>query len=170
LLAFSYNRGDCIWIFPEEDFCENARIQSIKRLKKEENMKRLIRLAFFLALAMGVSFNLMAQKPADLVGTWVGLATLEGMDEPNEFTLVLEMKDGSLAGHMTDQYGSMTQAAIAEIKLEDGVFSFSVVATGPGGEETTLVLKMNVEGDSMKGTLEIPDMGMNGAWEATKQK
>jgi hypothetical protein len=131
-----------------------------------------IKKSFTLILVLGicVTVNLMAQKPADMVGTWVGLATLEGMDEPNEFTLVLEMKDGSLAGHMTDQHGSMTEAPIDEIKLEEGVFSFSVLATGPSGEEITLVLKMNVEGDSMKGTLEIPDMGMNGAWEATKQK
>jgi hypothetical protein len=126
--------------------------------------------ALILLLGICVTVNLMAQKPADMVGTWVGLATLEGMDTPNEFTLVLEMKDGNLAGHMTDQYGSMTEAPIDEIKLEEGIFSFSVLATGPGGEEITLVLKMNVEGDSMQGTLEIPDMGMNGAWEATKQK
>ena len=133
-------------------------------------MKRMTRLALFLALAMGVSFNLMAQKPADLVGTWVGLGTLEGMDTTNEFTLVLEMKDGSLAGHMTDERGFVNQSPLREIKLEKGVFSFSVVISGPGGEEMTMVLKMNVERDSMKGTLEIPDMGVNGAWEATKKK
>jgi hypothetical protein len=133
-------------------------------------MKIKKRFALILALGICVVANMMAQKSADMAGTWVGLATLEGMDEPNEFTLVLELKEGKLAGHMTDQYGSMTQASIDEIKLEEGVFSFSVVATGPGGEGLTLVLKMNVEGDSMKGTLEIPDMGMNGTWEATKQK
>ena len=133
-------------------------------------MKRMTRLALFLALAMGVSFNLMAQKPADLVGTWVGLATLEGMANPNELTLVLEMKEGSLAGHMTDQFGFMNQTPIFEVKLEENVFSFSVIISGPSGKEATMVLKMNVERDSMKGTLEIPDMGVNGAWEATKKK
>jgi len=29
---------------------------------------------------------------------------------------------------------------------------------------------MKVDGDSMKGELEIPEMGMNGTWEATRQK
>ncbi len=133
-------------------------------------MKRLTRLALFLALAMGVSFNLMAQKPTDLVGTWVGLATLEGFDNPNEITLVMEMKEGSLAGHMTDQFGFMSQTPIFEVKLEESIFSFSVVLSGQSGEKATMILKMNVEKDSMKGTLEIPDMGMNGTWEATKQK
>jgi hypothetical protein len=133
-------------------------------------MKFMTRFVLFLALSLGMFYSLMAQKPADMVGTWVGMATLEGMDEPNEFTLVLEMKDGDLAGHLTDQYGTMNEASIDEILLENGTFSFSVVAAGPTGEGITLALKMNVEGDSMNGTLEIPDMGMSGSWEATKQK
>jgi len=29
---------------------------------------------------------------------------------------------------------------------------------------------MNVSGDSMEGTLDIPDMGASGKWEATRQK
>jgi len=133
-------------------------------------MKRMTRLALFLTLAIGVFFNLMAQKPADLVGTWVGLATLEGFDNPNEITLVLEMKEGNLAGHMTDQFGFMSQSPIFEIKLEESIFSFSVIISGPSGKEATMIFKMNVERDSMKGTLEIPDIEMNGTWEATKQK
>lgn len=133
-------------------------------------MKFKTRLTLILTLGLCLILNLTAQKPADMAGTWVGLATLEGMAEPNEFTLVLELKEGKLAGHMTDQYGTMDEAPIDEIKLEEGVFSFSVVGMGPGGQEITLILKMSVDGDSMNGTLEIADMGMNGAWEATKQK
>ena len=132
-------------------------------------MKIGTRFALILALGLCASVNLLAQKPSELVGTWVGDATLEGMGEPNEFTLVLELKEGELSGHLTDQYGSMSEAPISEIKLEDGVFSFSVVAIGPSGQELKLILKMNVDGDSMKGTLEVPDMGMSGTWEAAKQ-
>jgi hypothetical protein len=97
------------------------------------------------------------------------MATLEGMDEPNDLVLVLVVKEGNLEGHMTDQFGTMSESPIAEAKLEDGVFSFSVDGMGPGGAGITLTFKMNVEGDSMEGILEIPDMGMNGTWEATKQ-
>jgi hypothetical protein len=151
-------------------FLMNGSVYTRSKYKKEEIMKRMKRLALFLAVAMGVSFNLMAQKPADLVGTWVGLSTLEGMDNPNELTLVMEMKDGSLAGHITDQFGFMSQSPIFEVKLEESIFSFSVIISGPSGKEATMVLKMNVGKDSMKGTLEIPDIEMNGTWEATKQK
>jgi hypothetical protein len=38
-------------------------------------MKRMTRLALFLTVAMGVSFNLMAQKPADLLRKTIRLLT-----------------------------------------------------------------------------------------------
>lgn len=133
-------------------------------------MKRKTRLALILSLGLCLTINLTAQKLTDMAGAWVGLATLEGMAEANELVLVLELKEGNLVGHMTDQYGTMSESPIDEIKLEDGVFSFSAVGMGPGGQELTLIFKMNVDGDSMDGTLEIADMGMNGTWEATKQK
>ena len=133
-------------------------------------MKFKTRWVCILALGVCLTINLMAQKPSDMTGTWVGMATLEGMDEPNDLVLVLELKDGNLEGHMTDQYGTMSESPIDEAKLEDGVFSFSVGGMGPGGQGITLTFKMNVDGDSMEGILEIPDMGANGTWEATKQK
>lgn len=133
-------------------------------------MKHMTRFVLILAMGLCLTINLTAQKPKDMAGTWVGLATLEGMADPNEFTLVLEIKEGNLAGHLTDQYGTLNESPIDDIKLGEGMFSFSVVGAGPGGQELTLTLKMNVDGDSMEGTLEIPDMGMNGTWEATKQK
>ena len=115
------------------------------------------------------SFNLSAQKPADLVGTWEGAGTLEGEPDSNVLTLVLELKEGTLQGHMTDQYGSLIEAPISEVKLEDGTFSFTVYPT-LGSGQIQMKLAMKVDGDSMKGRLEIPDMGGIGAWEATKQK
>jgi len=132
-------------------------------------MKLKKNLAIILTLGLCMVVNVTAQKPEDLVGTWVGNATLEGMSGSNEFTMVLELKEGNLAGHMTDQYGSLNESPIDEIKLEKEMFSFSVMGMGPGGQEIKMVLKMTVDGDSMKGTLEIPDMGMNGTWEAAKQ-
>ena len=39
-----------------------------------------------------------------------------------------------------------------------------------GSEQFLMKLSMKVDGDSMEGKLEIPDMGMLGTWEATKQK
>lgn len=132
------------------------------------NLKR--KAAFVLALGMFVSITLLAQKPEDMVGTWSGSATLEGMGDPNELTLVLKLEDGKLAGHMSDQFETMLESPISEVELGDGTFKFSTFARGPGGGNLTLIFKMKIEGDSMSGILEVPDMGAKGEWEATKQK
>lgn len=133
-------------------------------------MKISTRSAIFIALGICISVGLTAQKSVDLVGTWVGPATLEGMGDPNELTLVLELKEGKLMGHMSDQFETMIESPISEVELEEGVFKFATFAMGPGGENLTLIFKMKVDGDSMGGMLEVPDMGVNGEWEATKQK
>lgn len=133
-------------------------------------MKIATKIILLLFLGLSVSVNLMAQKPADLVGTWIGLSTVESEAEPNELTLVLKLEEGELNGHMTGQYGVLNAATLSDIKLSEGVFKFSVKAVGPGGEEIAIVFEMKVDGDSMKGKLEVPDMGLAGTWEAVKNK
>ncbi|MGB7297626.1 MAG: hypothetical protein WBC70_18775 [Candidatus Aminicenantales bacterium] len=125
------------------------------------------------AMAFWACLMLAAQQPSDMVGTWSGDATLEGMDEPNTLTLVLEMKEGKLAGHMTDQYEAI-DAHITDIVLEQGTFSFSVTVLyglmyGPDNQGTAK-FKMKVLENIMKGDLEIPEMNAKGAWQATKKK
>jgi hypothetical protein len=131
-------------------------------------MKIATKIILLLFLGLYLSVNLMAQKPADLVGTWIGLSTIESEPEPNELTLVLKLEEGELNGHMTGQYGVLNAAPLSEIKLSEGVFKFSVKAIGPGGGELAVVFEMKVEGDSMKGKLDIPDMGISGTWEASR--
>ena len=132
-------------------------------------MKSLVKMILVLTLMLGVGASLSAQKPADLVGTWIGPGTLEGQTEANELTLILELKDGKLSGHMTGEYGTLNEAEMTDISLADGTFSFAVMADSPDGQ-AKVTFKMTVKGDSMTGELEIPDMGMFGTWEATKQK
>jgi hypothetical protein len=84
-------------------------------------------------------------------------------------TLVLELKEGKLAGTTSDEYGTIDQFAIGDISFENGVLSFTTPARGPGGAEVTMKLKMTVTGDEMKGPIEIPDMGMVGAWTAQRK-
>ena len=84
-------------------------------------------------------------------------------------TLVLELKEGKLAGTMSDEYGTIDQFAIGDISFESGVLSFTTPVLGPGGAEVTMKLKMTVTGDEMKGPIEIPDMGMSGVWAAQRK-
>lgn len=126
------------------------------------------------AMALSLGLFLAAQQPADMVGTWSGEATLEGMNEPNVLTLVLELKDGKLAGRMTDQYQAIDDA-IKDIVLEKDSFNFATsarFASSDSGEghQGTVFFRMNVDGDSMKGEIEIPEMNAKGTWQATRQK
>jgi hypothetical protein len=113
--------------------------------------------------------SLQAQKPADLVGTWSGQAMLEGLDTANELNLVLELKEGKLAGTMTDQFGTINQFPISDVVLDQGILSFSVPVANRSGEMMSLKFKMTLSKDAMKGEIEVPEMGMKGAWEATKK-
>ncbi len=122
-----------------------------------------------LALMVLTAFSLSAQKPADLVGTWEGEGTLEGEVEPNVLTLVLKLEEGKLSGHMSDQFETMIETPIEDVNLEEGTFSFSVYAD-MDGNQMLIKFIMKVDGDSMEGKIEIPDIGANGTWEATKQK
>jgi hypothetical protein len=132
-------------------------------------MKLVRKVTVVAAIVIWVSIILAAQQPADLVGTWSGDATLEGMDEPDTLTLVLEMKEGKLAGHMTDQYEAVN-GDIADIVLEQGAFNFTAPVLFGQGSPGTIHFKMKVDGDTMKGEIEIPEMSAKGAWQATKQK
>ena len=123
----------------------------------------------FAALAILASLFLAAQQPADLVGTWSGDATLEGMDEPNTLTLVLEMKEGKLAGHMSDQFGAI-DADIKNVVFEKDAFHFTVPVVLPQGAEGVITFKMKLLENLMKGEIEIPEMSAKGAWQATKEK
>jgi hypothetical protein len=113
--------------------------------------------------------SLQAQKPAELVGIWSGQATLEGLETANELNLVLELKEGKLAGTMTDQFGTINQFPISDVVLDKGILSFSVPVVDRGGETMSLKFKMTLSKDAMKGEIEVPEMGMKGAWEATKK-
>jgi len=133
-------------------------------------MKTLTRFGVMVGLALLVSISLSAQKPAALVGTWLGPGTLQGEDGVNELTLVLELKEKKLAGHMSDQFGTMNQAPLSEITLEKDAFNFTASAMGPNGTAMAIKFKMKVAGEKMTGTIEIPDMSMSGTWEATLKK
>ena len=114
--------------------------------------------------------SLRAQKPADLVGIWSGQATLEGLEAPNELTLVLELKEGKLAVTLTDQYGTIDRFPISDIVLDKGTLSFSSPVVGPNGAQISIKFKMALSEGAMKGEIEVPEMGMKGTWEATKTR
>lgn len=92
---------------------------------------------------------------SDPVGAWKWKLTT-----PNgeiETTLTLTSKDGKLAGTYSNSYG---ETAIANASFKDDVLAFTVDRE-IGGNKFTLKFQGKVEGDTVKGSVEVP--GMNGA-------
>lgn len=132
-------------------------------------MSCTIKFAWVAVSVLWMGLFASAQQPADIAGTWSGEATLSGMDEPNTLTLKLEIREGKLTGHMTDQFGAV-DADLKDIVLEGDTFSFSVPVMLPQGGEGKILFKMKLSGEAMKGQIEIPEMSASGTWEATRQK
>ncbi len=78
-------------------------------------------------------------------------------------------KDGELSGTISGQYGTLVDTPLENIKVENGTFTFEIMIS-TGGGDIQAVFKMTVEGDTIKGEFELPDMGASGAWQAERQK
>ena len=108
---------------------------------------------FCLAALAAVSLLALRALAADPTGTWRW--SVNGPDgSPLETTLKLEFKDGKLAGLYSNQFGD---AQIRNATFKDEVVAFEVEREFDGNK---FVVKCHgkLEGDSIKGTLELPAM------------
>jgi hypothetical protein len=131
-------------------------------------MKKYLSILAIPLFICAVVYSGDSQETVNLVGTWIGPAVLEGQPD-NELTLVMEEKEGKLAGTVTGEYGTLVDTPLENIKLEKNVFSFDIIIDAQG-TEIKAVFKMTVEGDKMEGEFEIPDMGAGGTWSAERSK
>lgn len=131
-------------------------------------MKRYYAIPIIILFLGAAASSGTAQEKVNLVGTWVGPASMEGQPD-NELTLVMVEKDGKLAGTITGEYETLVDTPLENILVEKGVFSFDIMISA-GGDEIKAVFKMKVAGDAMEGEFEIPDMGGGGTWKAEKTK
>ena len=99
-----------------------------------------------LFLVVGVA----AALAADPTGTWKWSTKSPNGDIPT--TLKLEWKDGKIAGTYSNQFGD---TAISNASLRDGVIMFDVVRD-LGGQKYVVKYHGNIEGDTIKGTIEAP--------------
>lgn len=108
-----------------------------------------------------------AALAADATGTWKWKITA-----PNgelETTLRLTMKDGKFAGVYQNQYG---ETPIKDVTFKDDVLAFAVDRE-IGDNKFTIKLRGKVDGDTIKGEIEMPSFGGDGgtqkmAWNAKR--
>lgn len=123
----------------------------------------------FLRSCFVVTLLTTAALAADVTGTWKWQITT-----PNgelETTLKLAMKDGKLAGVYQNQFG---ETAIKDATFKDGVLAFAV-DRDIGGNKFTIKLRGKVDGDAIKGEIEMPSFDGDGAtrkmdWNAKRAK
>jgi len=114
------------------------------------NAFRVIRL--FLAVLLIAT----AVFAADAIGTWKWKITA-----PNgelETTLKLAMKDGKFAGVYQNQFG---ETPIKEVTFKDDVLAFAVDRE-IGDNKFTIKLRGKVDGDTIKGEIEMPSFTGDG--------
>ena len=105
---------------------------------------------------LAVLFITTAAFAADPVGTWKWKITA-----PNgelETTLKLATKEGKLAGIYQNQFG---ETPIKDVTFKDDVLAFAVDREF-GGNKFTIKLSGKVEGDTIKGEIEMPNFGGDG--------
>jgi hypothetical protein len=113
-------------------------------------MKTFRLLAGFFAASL-LAISAFASDPA---GAWRWKITTPNGEV--ETTLTLTSKDGKLAGTYSNSYG---ETPISNATFKDDMLTFTVDRE-IGGNKFTLKFQGKVEGDTVKGTIEVP--GMNG--------
>ncbi len=105
---------------------------------------------------------------ADAAGTWKW--KIETPNGEVETTLTLALKDGKLAGNYSNSYGA---TAVATVSFKDDQLAFAVERE-VGGNKFTLKFSGKVEGDAIKGEIEVPGTDGGAArkieWNAKRVK
>ncbi len=102
------------------------------------------------ALVM-ISFGWILGVQSDVTGTWVGETAVPDALEPDILTLVLEMKQGKLAGKLSDSMGYAQDAECLDIKYEENELTF-YFEISDGYDVQPIYFSLKVEGDGMAGT------------------
>ena len=125
-----------------------------------------------LRLLSAASFAFLTASAAlagDPSGSWKWKVTTPNGDAI-DISLKLELKDGKLAGTYSSRFGD---APITEGSFKDDAIAFSVEREFDGNK-FTIKYQGKLDGDSIKGSLELPGFGGGDPtkmdWNATRTK
>ena len=133
-------------------------------------MKTFKKLSILLIAIILSTSCVFSQDKKKLVGIWEGDATLESQPAPNTLTLTMEIKEEKLSGYISDQFGIFADTPLEEINFKNDSLSFKLAVSSPSGGSLSLLFKMKVTSDEMKGTYVIPEIKDKGTWTAARKK
>ena len=129
-------------------------------------MKKTLRLLATVSLSLLIASAALAGDPT---GSWKWRITTPNGDTIDT-SLKLELKDGSLTGTYGNQFG---ESPIKDASFKDETVAFSVDRE-MGGNKFTIKYSGKLDGDSIKGSIELPDFGGGGPtkmdWNAARAK
>lgn len=106
----------------------------------------------------------------DILGTWKGPAAYKSdPGSKNNLTLVLEEREGRLAGTFSDQFGT-DYAQVHIKKFQDNTLTLEITFLW-SGDNIVMDIDAAIKDDShLRGKFKIDKMGRTGIWTAEKQK
>jgi hypothetical protein len=111
-------------------------------------------------LALSFAALSLAQERADtgkVLGTW-NLEVFAG-DQTYSLNLTVTEESGQLAGKISESLGTFMDVAISDIFYDGVIFRFSFISpTPPDGSSRTVKADLKLSGDTMGGTLTVPDL------------
>ncbi|MGB9835632.1 MAG: hypothetical protein ACPLRX_02695 [Candidatus Saccharicenans sp.] len=122
-------------------------------------------LSIFVLLVLGSHSGLKAQtqapvKPEALVGKWELVIEAEGM--VINLVMQLNLENGTLAGKMTDQYGSFSDVPLTEVRLENDTLTFILtVASPPDGLVRPWTFELEFKEEEMEGQVYNSELGIS---------
>ena len=112
-------------------------------------MKKLIVLAFLVAMFSGTINAISVEKNSEVLGEW----KFESPHAPygyNKVSIIISEKEGVLAGEI--KFADGTKVELKDVKFEEDVLKFGI-----NFENDYIPIKATFEGNKMKGTANTPD-------------
>lgn len=136
-------------------------------LKTKEDNMRFFSWASLILLLLSVLANpCFAEENTELTGTWEGVIYLSGLDINMEIVLVLVEKNGTVTGHISDDWGYL-DCDITNPVLKQNILTFDAMVE-TSQDDHQMAFRMMIAEDKMKGQWE--SLGSFGDWSLVKKK
>ncbi len=129
-------------------------------------MKPFLSASVILAFLFFLVHPCFLAESIGLTGVWEGTIYLSGIDIDMEIVLVLAEENGTVTGHISDDWGYL-DCDITDPELKQNILTFKAMAETSQNDHQ-MIFRMTVAGDKMTGQWE--SLGSFGEWSLIKKK
>lgn len=129
-------------------------------------MKPFLSASVILAFLFFLVHPCFSAESIGLNGVWEGTIYLSGIDIDMEIVLVLAEENGTVTGHISDDWGYL-DCDITDPELKQNILTFKAMAVTSQNDHQ-MIFRMTLAGDEMTGQWE--SLGSFGEWSLVKKK